>query len=347
MSVNPAVAPAGATPATMGRRIAARLLDILLNLIAQALSFVLIVQGVDNGDSTVALLGMVPVTAYMLFGLWSIFGRGAMPGQLMLGLRHVDFVTGRKAGGKTFLKYLLQSLTMFFSPIITLASIQPPNRSWFDRTAGVILLRGKGSVAPAPTPVFRVAAPPQGWSEEAASLTQLGAPAAPISQAPQPSGSMISAVPFNAPRADRPATMAPPDLPREVVVVEHGAPVPGAPLPGAPVPDAPASAVTACLVLDTGEQVQLTGTTILGRAPVQREGLSDARLVTVADPSVSANHLAIGTDNGLWVMDLRSTNGSTLQQPGAPVVPLKALSRVPVTRGAVIQVGQRTLRIGP
>ena len=84
----------------------------------------------------------------------------------------------------------------------------------------------------------------------------------------------------------------------------------------------------------------------LGRAPRQSASLGQAQLVVVADQSISANHLALGVDDGApWVMDLSSTNGSWVEQDGRGQVRLDGMRRTPVSPGAVIKLGHRTITV--
>lgn len=329
------------SPATMGRRVAARAVDMTVSVV-----LVLVLNGVavaallGGGGMEVAVVVMGLVVLWSVFALWSMLARAALPGQLMLGLRHVDAETGRRAGGRTFLKYLVQGCTFGLALLITPLSIQAPNRSWFDRLAGVTLVDGRAAADPTGTP--QVAAPPAGWQAEESHLTQVGLPAAvPATPAPRHDG-MIEAVAFgsgahglqgNAP----PAVERPVGLP--VAPVAQPAPV----IPPAP---APAGAPRPVVVLDDGQRVPVDGTVVLGRDPRPSSSLGDAALVVLADPSVSANHLAVGLGpTGPWVMDLRSTNGSSVEQDGAPRQRLTPMIRVPVSPGVVVTLGKRRFSV--
>jgi pSer/pThr/pTyr-binding forkhead associated (FHA) protein len=61
---------------------------------------------------------------------------------------------------------------------------------------------------------------------------------------------------------------------------------------------------------------------------------------------VSANHLAVGVEAGApWVMDLSSTNGSWVDQDGRGPVRLEAMSRLALSPGATIRMGQRRFTV--
>jgi uncharacterized RDD family membrane protein YckC len=77
-----------------------------------------------------------------------------------------------------------------------------------------------------------------------------------------------------------------------------------------------ASRPTANLRLWDGRIVVLTGTALVGRNPLPREGeQAPERIITVADAgrSVSKTHVAVGVDGaGAWVCDRSSTNGTVV-----------------------------------
>jgi uncharacterized RDD family membrane protein YckC len=338
----------GGSPATMGRRVAARALDLTISL-------VLVI--VLNGVTVAALLGgatmevAVVVTGLVVlwaaFGLWAMLARAALPGQLVLGLHHVDTRTGQRAGGRTFLKYLVQGCTFGLALLITPLSIQAPNRSWFDRLAGVTLVDDRAT-DDAPADSRQVTAPPAGWQGEESHLTQVGLPAAvPVAAPVAQQGGMIEAVPFGA-GAPALAGNAPPAVERPVGLPVAPRPIQPAPVahPSPSVPPAPADGPRPVVVLDDGQRIPVDGTVVLGRDPRPSSSLGDAALVVLADQSVSANHLAVGLGpTGPWVMDLRSTNGSSVEQDGAPVQRLAPMTRVAVSPGAVVTVGKRRMTV--
>lgn len=333
--------PSG-SPASMGRRVAARALDMSLSLaLLVVLNGVTVAALLGGGGTELAVVVLALTAVWSAFALWAVLARAALPGQLMLGLHHVDAVTGQRAGGRTFLKYLVQGCTFGLALLITPLTIQSPNRSWFDRLTGVTLVDGKAAgVAPAAT--SQVAAPPAGWDAEESHLTQVGlsAPASGPSPAPQPGG-MIEAVPFGAAQAltssAPPAVERPVALPVGPPVAQPAQVVQPAPAVGAPRP---------VVVLDDGQRIPVDGTVVLGRDPRPSDALGEAALVVVPDQSVSANHLAVGLGpTGPWVMDLRSTNGSSVEQDGAPGSRLAPMVRVPVSPGAVVTLGKRRMTV--
>lgn len=199
------------------------------------------------------------------------------------------------------------------------------------------------------------------------------APTADQPEAPVP-GAMVSAVPPSlATGAPAPAfvppvpaaapvapaaqpTPAPPPAPQAAP-----APVPAGPAPVTPgpepvtpvsVPAAPAAAPTApppgvraIIVLDSGERVEVRGTTLFGRSPAAAAGETAAQLVPVLDEtrSISKTHLAVmPARRGVFVVDRASTNGSSVVRGGAETV-LTAGQPVELQAGDTVRFGDRSL----
>jgi hypothetical protein len=132
--------------------------------------------------------------------------------------------------------------------------------------------------------------------------------------------------------------------------------LPFSPLPAPPVDDdaemtvmsldATAPVTEVRVVFDTGAVLPVTGRGRIGRDPVGGdEPLS--HLVPLADTtkSVSKTHLefALG-DGGLWVCDLHSTNGSSIEHSGRRTA-LPAGEWVCAAPGAVVHLGSRTFQV--
>lgn len=94
--------------------------------------------------------------------------------------------------------------------------------------------------------------------------------------------------------------------------------------------------------LESGERFDVTGPALLGRSPRS----ADPRyvlLVPLNDPTVSRTHLELGVDGGWWVQDLGSTSGTVVVPQVGPPVLAEHGRRIPVSDGAVVQVGDRRL----
>lgn len=162
------------------------------------------------------------------------------------------------------------------------------------------------------------------------------APPAPPAPAPVPAAPAPE--PTYAPSAEPPAAPAPaPAAPAPVVPAPPAAPVLS---PPEPRPSAPAG-VRAMLVLDTGERVEVRGTTLFGRSPSAAAGEGEALLVPVVDDtrSVSKTHIAVmPARRGVFVVDRASTNGSAIIRGGAETA-------LPAGHPAELQIGD-TVRFG-
>lgn len=104
------------------------------------------------------------------------------------------------------------------------------------------------------------------------------------------------------------------------------------------------------LEFDTGEMVDLQARKgVIGRDP-RSDDEPGAHLVAVADDqmSVSKNHLAFEvSDDGLWISDQGSTNGTSLITSAGQAVPLTAGREVQVPANATVRIGARefTMRL--
>lgn len=116
------------------------------------------------------------------------------------------------------------------------------------------------------------------------------------------------------------------------------------PPPPAPAADRPVARLT----FSHGESIDVDRVVLIGRAPeARRFGPEEQpRLVTVPSPNheISSTHLEVrpgtGADQGSAVVtDMGSTNGTVLVQPGMPAEDLQAGLAVPLSPGAIIDLG--------
>jgi len=97
--------------------------------------------------------------------------------------------------------------------------------------------------------------------------------------------------------------------------------------------------------LDGVELIEVGAGLLLGRNPAAGEGEGSARLVPVADQSVSKTHAEIGVDgSGAWVVDHHSTNGTRVIDLTGERVAVPG-EREPLTNGAVLRLGEVLVRI--
>jgi len=184
------------------------------------------------------------------------------------------------------------------------------------------------------------------------------------------SGSLVSSVPPSlasgapapasspfAPPATAPAPFTPPVIAPSApaggeppIAAAPAAPAP-TPAPAAPAPAAPTSAqdpaVRAVLVLDSGERIEVRGTTLFGRSPSAAAGEGEAQLVRVLDDtrSVSKTHIAVmPARRGVFVIDRASTNGSAIVRDGSETA-LAPGHPAELRTGDTVRFGDRTLRV--
>ncbi len=145
----------GMVPAVTGRRVAARIINVV---VMAGLGLILYE------------LTSVPLSylAFLVIQILCWANKGNHLGGVMLGLVNVDVHTGQKAGGKAFLKYLVIDLVSGITfgivpPIVCLVTVKgDTKRNAFDRMAGVVVIntaQGAGPRKPGATPVAIPAAP--------------------------------------------------------------------------------------------------------------------------------------------------------------------------------------------
>lgn len=122
--------------------------------------------------------------------------------------------------------------------------------------------------------------------------------------------------------------------------VPSGRPVPPAPV--APVVASPPARLHSLRV--AGEVLPLDVPVVVGRRPsaprVQRGAPPRLRAAGAPGGSVSASHVDVRQEGEVVVVtDLRSTNGTRVQQPGRPAVQLRQGESVVVLAGTVVDLG--------
>ena len=263
----------------------------------------------------------------------------------------------------------------------------PYRQGWHERASGttMVLARSReaapspvaGSAQPASPPAVPLPAVPlTAVPLTAVPLTAVPLPAVPLTVVPltavptaMPSGAGADLMPRPLPAHDRASGRR---LIADVPGFETAAEVVPAPAPeGVPVtsstgrhspspqqPDeiehtrisapAPGRSGTIRLSFDTGEQVDVAGPGLIGRAPVAAYGERVHHLIPIDDPdrSVSKTHVAFGHDaGGLWVTDRGSTNGTRIVVRGEPVAPVGTEQVAYVPAGAVVEFGDRSFTV--
>ncbi|HRA03829.1 MAG TPA: RDD family protein [Arachnia sp.] len=137
------------TPGSRPDRIKARLVTGLIGIATYAVAVVVVLGADGAGPATVVALLVVMTVA--VWALWLMLARGQTPGYKVLGLVVTDPATGMPAGGKLFIRNLLQAVVSLLScgiaePIISYVSFDGRS-TWFDRTVGVHVVEVAGRPA--------------------------------------------------------------------------------------------------------------------------------------------------------------------------------------------------------
>ena len=161
-------------------------------------------------------------------------------------------------------------------------------------------------------------------------------------------GATISLAQARAMRGDL-ATDLPSALPSELAETEVPAPISAVPVSSVPgVTEEPAAvaapAVGPRIRLSSGQVVALDRTVVIGRRPraTRSSGSTLPHLVAVDSPQqdISRSHLEIRPEtDAVVVLDLHTTNGSTLLRPGSDPVRLHPGEQTIVVTGDVIDLG--------
>jgi hypothetical protein len=105
---------------------------------------------------------------------------------------------------------------------------------------------------------------------------------------------------------------------------------------------------TRLLVSDDGQRIPLDKATVVGRNPVAPEGFPGARLHSLQDTtmSISKTHAVVGPDpDGVWVQDLRSTNGTAVTTANGMRTAVPSGGRLVAGQGAVVHIGKLAFRV--
>lgn len=178
-----------------------------------------------------------------------------------------------------------------------------------------------------------------------------------LAEEPAPANpNMISLPPglvSSTPATDAPAPSAPaiPSMAEAVFITSPG--VPPAP---PPTEDLDATRVSTKrrtgspwrLVLPDGQHYVVEGTVLIGRDPASRVKWPDAKLLSLNDTtkSVSKTHAVIEADvEGLWVTDLKSTNGVVVTTPDGRELDGDGGERLRVEPGSDIELGDYVIQV--
>lgn len=198
----------------------------------------------------------------------------------------------------------------------------------------------------------------QGWHDAVANTMMIDVARAPQPQTPVP-------LPLPPPRerqvqptpAGPGSPPSPPPQPAVAAVVPVAAVAAVAPVPAPAAPTRAAARAAAQggpgpyrLSFDNGQSFTVAGAGLIGRRPQALPEAPDAQLLEIVDEdrSVSKTHLQFGIDEqGFWVSDLGSTNGSSVLTPHGDPLDVVIGVRVYVPGDGSVRVGQRQFTARP
>lgn len=325
---------AGTVAVSIGLRLAWRVIatiicTILMVVVSSVSSYLLFVRRMPMDDyNTVDVVGAVLVFAWICFVAIRLVHTGATPLMSLTGVRWVRVDTGAPAGwagpGKLLLQAFIGTLTFGVgSIIICFASMDEMNRTWFDRTLGIVPINTKAGrdtyKTPAPEPEEEpepVVHPWNATSSAAASLPPV--PTVPEKETETvhvPWGSAIPDPSPAAPSVSSPAASAPTPSSDYIGATPWSTSGTGVSTPAPAVSEPPLSFTppsssysgsasasshhedddddrtqlgvrydTARVTFDTGVDYPFGGSIVLGRNPVAPASRPTASLVPVDDP---------------------------------------------------------------
>ena len=194
---------AGTVAVSLGRRLAWRILAIIIYgtldvLLTFAPFYLLVIYRMSpDAFNTLNIVTGVMAFAWLGFVIIRLVRTGATPLMSLTGVRWVRVDTGAPAGWAGLGKILLQTVigTLTFgvgSIIICFASMDEINRTWFDRTLGIVPINTKAGRDTYKTPVAPQSQAPtqpvvQPWNATASAAASLPpVPSVPLSAPPAP-----------------------------------------------------------------------------------------------------------------------------------------------------------------
>ena len=374
---------AGTVAVNIWRRFLWRILTAIFYTAAQMLISSIIAGAMINRMSPDDIEHLVLAILFLCFA-WFIMlvivivRTGATPMMRAVGVRWVRYDTGAAAGWASLWKLVLQGLIASFTfglgpMIICFASMDEMNRTWFDRTLGIVPINTKAGrdtyKTPAPEPEEEpepVVHPWNATSSAAASLPPV--PTVPEKETETVHVPWGSAIPDPSP--------APPSVPSPAA----SAPAPSSDYIGAtpwstsgtgvstPAPEVsaaplsftpPSSSYSGSASASSHHEDDDDDRTQLGvrydtarvtfdtgvDAPASRP---TASLVPVDDPdrTVSKTHVVLtATREGVLVEDLHSTGGTVVVRADGQETPVVPGSPVVAAPGDTVRYGQRSVVI--
>ncbi|WP_158685343.1 RDD family protein [Microbacterium halophytorum] len=290
----------------------------------------------------------IALLVFLLSPLWDSERRGRGWHDRAGGLWMVDVRRGLNPYDEKRMRIARKSATVErapeAAPLPSLATPRSGHTPQSYRPAGRTSAGVLGVAGPSPERA-RPAQDPSRSAEHGAAQIVMNVPDGLLGAPPAQPAPLPPAAPMPRSRGERPAAHEPlapaarPAAPAAPTAARTFSPA----APGPPAPR-PAYAIT----LDTGQRIALAGAALVGRDPRALGEYEAAALIAVADEgrSISKTHLAVrATPRGVEVIDLHSTNGTSITHGGAehPLPPSQSgLAQI----GDTVRFGDRTLTIG-
>jgi len=315
--------PPGVGVGPLGRRLLAHLVDL-----AVPAAVVGLLVATEAGR-TPTLVGAAVVLAWCLLVWWMFARRAAGPGMRLTRLQLVGLSDGRPIGWGRFLvrALVLAALSVTGLGLVLMViflALHRRRQGWHDLVADSVVIKE------------RMLAPPRGQAS----------PFTPAAGAPRVVASPPAPAEVSTPSPAAVLSPAATPSPADVAVPSQETRVRPAQAPH-PAPRAdPESGWLA--VLQDGREIPLRQLMLLGRNPEAGPGEEGAELIPVADSTrtVSKSHLALGWDEeGPYVRDLGSTNGSTITDYSGVSRPCPPGETVRVGEGTIVSFGDLWLEI--
>lgn len=185
---------AGVVPASVGKRIGALVLEVVvITIVYQGLAAVILAIGVAQSNYALLLQGTqvlawILAITFLALQVWCMLQRGHWFGGVLLKITHVDVETGKAAPGKVIKKFLLQyaiNLVTFGIGFLIIALVSmrsTTGRNWFDRMTGLMVI----DIKKGPMPSASAAADAAQLAAPTTVIAPVGLPSPPLDPAASP-----------------------------------------------------------------------------------------------------------------------------------------------------------------
>ncbi|GAA1978528.1 RDD family protein [Microbacterium pumilum] len=356
--MNSARGSVAATPA-MGRRVGTCAIDVAVGvavpfMLVSMVSGAVIGFGEVSGATAAGLRSLLPVLLLLSWAGWALVhsamqGSAGSIGQRMTGLRLADAETGDRIGfgralSRNVVFHLAAAIVVgFFSPLFDRSARR---QGWHDlavRACCVDVRADRPSPVAAPPAASLAPAAPRAYGARVNTTVSADAPTGAVERidAPELELTAVAGTPGRFPRTS--AALRPVRDVDEARMAASGT-----------LRDQPGQAgsgraivghrVITVLTWDDGTRMAVYERTVCGRNP-EREGGVAVRAVRDETLSVSKTHFEIGGDDGAWIIDRFSTNGTNLVRDGERIGLVPGLPAA-LRAGDRLEFGDRSAVVG-